>query len=422
LSQVEPAHPEVGVIALPGHDWSPFWQVRQQVLTRLASRYHVVWVNPGRGWRESWSVLQAAWHRASDRESLPASFAVYTPGVLLPRMYRPRWLASALASARIRRARRILERKGCRKFVLYLWRPEQAHALSRVDYDVSCYHIDDEYSFSTIEAPLDEAEVRIIGAVDQVFISSPKMFERKGPLNPNSVLCRNGVNFDAFSREVPEPSDLAAVPRPRIGYIGFLKKQLDWPMLHELAERRPEWNFVFVGGRSPHASIDGLIRLMEAMPNVFFLGVKNVVELPAYPQHFDVCLLPYRVDDYTKYIDPLKLYECLASGRPVVSSPIPAVEEVRHLLELAANCDEWSAAISKQLALAGRDGDGRRKRQEEARRHDWQASVEIVAARIAASLGIAAGGPGAAPSSVAGDAPHDFPHTRPTRSTGRIQG
>ncbi len=424
MSRIELTHPEVGVIALVGHEWTPYWQVPHQVLTRLASHFRVVWVNPAHGWRDSWSLAKEALRPDETRENLPAGFSVYKPGLLLPKVHRPAWLGAALASARIRQARRILLRQGCRKIVLYLWRPQYAYALSRTDYDASCYHIDDEFSFSPVEVPIDESEARLIRSVDHVFISSPTMFEKKGPLNPNSFLCRNGVNYEAFSREEPEPPDLAAVPRPRIGYIGFIKKQLDWQILAQLPERHPSWNFVFVGKRSPHAAIEEPLRRMAALPNVTFLGARNVANLPAYPQHFDVCLMPYRVDDYTKYIDPLKLYEYLASGRPVVSSPIPAIDGVCHLVEVATTCDEWSAAISKLLGPAGLDPEARRARREEARRHDWQASVEIVADRIAASLGIAADGPGAAngaPIPVAGDAPRDFPHARPTRLTGHVE-
>ncbi len=396
-----PIHPEVGVLALVGHEWTPYWQVPHQVLTGLSRYYRVVWMNPAHEWRRRWSLGIAPRRVQACDHDLPPGLEVYVPGPLLPRMHRPAWLGAALAKQRIRRARRMLLRKGCRKLVLYLWRPHYAYALSVTRHDVSCYHIDDEFSFSPVELPLDESEARLIRSVDCVFISSPKMLEKKGSLNPCTLLCRNGVNFSAFSQEAPEPPDLTPIPHPRIGYIGFIKKQLDWPLLEELAARHPEWSFVFVGKRSPHPVIDEPVGRLKGLPNVTFLGERSVSCLSAYPQHFDVCLMPYRLDDYTKYIDPLKLREYLACGRPVVGSPIPAVEEVSHLIEVASTPDEWSAAVSKLLGPAGRDPEARRARQEDARRHDWQVTVRSIAETIAARLDI---GLGESPAALGGAA------------------
>ena len=82
------------------------------------------------------------------------------------------------------------------------------------------------------------------------------------------------------------------------------------------------------------------------MPNVYFLGSKPTSDLSRYPQHFDVCLMPYRVNDYTKYIYPLKLHEYLATGRPVVSVPLPALRGYEHLVEIASGVAGWEQAIN----------------------------------------------------------------------------
>ena len=81
---------------------------------------------------------------------------------------------------------------------------------------------------------------------------------------------------------------------------------------------------------------------MSARPNVYFLGGKPTACLGGYPQHFDVCIMPYQVDDYTKYVYPLKLHEYLASGKPVVSSSIRSVEDFRHVVALAGSREQWS--------------------------------------------------------------------------------
>jgi glycosyltransferase involved in cell wall biosynthesis len=206
-------------------------------------------------------------------------------------------------------------------------------------------------------------------------------------VNPNTRFTPNGVDFHAFSRPVPEPEDLAAVPRPRIGYVGFLKKQLDWVLLDALADRHPEWSFVFVGPRHDHPEIRALLDRMEGRENVHFLGAKAVGELGRYPQHFDACILPYQLDDYTRYINPLKLYEYLAAGPPIVGAPIRSLQDFRDQVLLAGGVDEWSEALSEALSPEARGAAKVESRREVARRYDWDALVEGVARELAGRLG-----------------------------------
>ena len=102
---------------------------------------------------------------------------------------------------------------------------------------------------------------------------------------------------------------------------GLIKKQLDLQLLDALARRHPTWSFVFVGPRRHEDKVGTLIQRLADLPNVHFLGEKPVSELPSYTQHIDVCTLCYKVDDYTKFIYPLKLHESLASGQPGVGAP-----------------------------------------------------------------------------------------------------
>jgi glycosyltransferase involved in cell wall biosynthesis len=379
-----PLVPEVGIIAMVPYRWSHVWQPCNHILTRLARYFHVVWVNPGQDWSDSLfrrRKLAVPAHQAGK------GFSVYQPPLWLPTFYRPRWLADWSFRRRLAQARKLLSRSGCQKTILYLWRPEFAMALDCIPFDQSCYHIDDEYTFSVVDVPVPEREARLIARVDQVFIHSPALLEKKGKINPHTSFAPNGVDFRSYALPVPEPADIAGIARPRIGYSGHIKKQLDWPLLLDLTARHPDWSFVFVGAPNRHPEIAAHIEQLSRRPNVRFLGSKTVQELAAYPQHFDVCVMPYRRDDYTKYIYPLKLHEYLASGRPVVGTPIESLEPFRDVVRLAENTGQWSAAIAESLCSPANTDEQREARQTLARQHDWEILVRRIADTMASRLG-----------------------------------
>jgi glycosyltransferase involved in cell wall biosynthesis len=288
---------------------------------------------------------------------------------------------------RLRRAQQILHTRGCRKIILYLWRPHHELALDAMDYDVSCYHIADEYTFSPIEKPLGKLEARLISRVDQVFIHSPALLQKKGKLNPRTAFVPNGVDYHAYATPQREPTDLQHIPHPRIGYIGIIKKQLDLTLLSALVQRHPQWSFVFVGPRGNLSGQNELIQQLSSMPNVHLLGGKPVSALPAYTQHLDVCLLCYQVNDYTKFIYPLKLHEYLASGRPVVGSPIRSLREFAHIIRLARTTDEWSQALTDVLGPDACSAGQVEARQTVARQHDWNRLVGMIAQILCDRLG-----------------------------------
>lgn len=374
------AMPEVGVIGLVPDEWGWPWMARQQILTRLCRYFRVVWVDPPRGWREQWlpQEQQAPAARVEHPEEYPG-FTVYRPGKWLPQLYRPHALADFTAARRLKNAVGLLSEQGCKKIILYLWRPQFANALRFVKHDLSCYHIDDEYSFSEAEVPNGSEEMALIEQADEVIIHSEGLMEKKGGINPNTRLVPNGVDFDLFATPDQEPQDIQPIPHPRIGYVGMIKKQLDFDMLLKLARRHPEWSFVMVGARGYLGEETPTVDALSQLPNVWFLGKKSVRELPAYVQHLDVCTMCYKIDDYTKYIYPLKLHEYLASGRPVVATPIRSLQAFSGVIELADTEDEWSQAISKALANHEQSAQRIDERRRVAKQHDW----DLIAFRVA---------------------------------------
>jgi glycosyltransferase involved in cell wall biosynthesis len=365
--------------------WEQAWTTRHHVLTRLSRYFPVIWMDPPVEWRHAWS---AAGRRPRAR-GLPAhgDFIVHRPGRFLPHVYRPRLVHDFIERVRLGRARRLLRSRGAAPAILYLWRPEFAPAVHRVAHQVTCYHVDDEYSFSPTELPVAAREAELLRTVDQVIIHSPGLWEKYAPLASRPARIPNGVDFRAYATPAPEPEDLRNVPHPRVGYIGVIKRQLDFPLLLTLATRRPDWSFVLVGPVRHLAEDEEPFSHLRRLPNVHCIGERAVSALPGYAQHFDVGIMPYDLNDYTRYIYPLKLHEYLAAGLPVVGTPIRTLQDFPDVVSTARNAEEWVAAIAKCLLPAARDPALIAARRDAARGHDWDALVARIALLLAERLG-----------------------------------
>ncbi len=373
------ASPRIGILALVAEPWSMRWSTRHQILTRLSSHFPVVWVTPAHEWRDSQSRLG----RKSFTRPLDAypDFVVYEPEAVLPVLYRPKVAAALLERIRLRRARKMLQSMGCTHIILSIWHPRFSDGIDLVSHAISLFHIDDDYSFSDEERELDPSERRLLEGADQVFVHSHTLLERNRPHAQRIALSPNGVDCDLYSAPTAEPADLANIPHPRIGYTGYIKQQIDWDMMLTLAQRHPEWSFVFVGRRSPHPEISTILEKLDALSNVYFLGEKTTSDLARYPQHFDVCMMPYRINRYTKYINPLKLNEYRATGRPSVGAAIPSLVSAAGVA-IATSADEWSAAIATALDPARNTPEIIAERQSLAMAFDWNTIVATMVTTI----------------------------------------
>ncbi len=381
----QPLLNDVGILALVPDQWSPRWMVRHHIMARLGRYFHMVWVNPAHHWRDSFKAV-APTTQSSDADQYPG-FTEYTPERWLPDVYRPTWLAKVLLRQRLLNASQMLRDRGCTKIILYLWRPEFEPVLRMIPWDISCYHLEDEYSFSRVEQPTDPVEAKLLAEVDQVFILSPALYEKKGKLNPHTHYLPGAVDFAAYSQPLPEPNDLAPIPHPRIGYVGSLKWQIDWNLLLNLTAEHPEWSFVLVGPMSPHPEIDAALNVLKGRRNVHFLGGKPSTEMMVYPQHFDVCIMPYGDNDYTRYIYPLKLHEYLAGGKPLVGTPIASLAPLGAVVLLPKTAEAWSAAIQQALSPMENTAERRAARQIFAKQHDWWVLVRKISETLAQQLG-----------------------------------
>ncbi|TGD79628.1 glycosyltransferase [Hymenobacter wooponensis] len=193
-------------------------------------------------------------------------------------------------------------------------------------------------------------EPALMRKADAVVCNSLDFTKRAQFFNPNSFYIGNGFDVAQFniSHSASVPSDLKRIPGPRIGYVGALiTLRLDLNLLIEVARARPNWSFVLIGTEDEAFALSTLHKL----PNVFFLGYKHTREVPAYLLHFDVCINPQVLNDFTRSNFPLKILEYLALGKPVVATETNTMNEVfaEHTY-LATGAAEYLVQIDKALA------------------------------------------------------------------------
>jgi len=174
------------------------------------------------------------------------------------------------------------------------------------------------------------------------------------------------------------PRELEGIPRPIVGFFGLIEDWLDFDLLEYLATERPQYSFVMVG------RVARDIARFARQKNVFFLGKKSYEDIPSFLRAFDVCHIPFRLNDVILHSSPLKLKEYLAGGKPVVSVAIDEVKKLDGLVYVADDSAGYLAAIDRALA---EDSPARTiERVNAMESESWQSKVETISARVAAHV------------------------------------
>lgn len=210
---------------------------------------------------------------------------------------------------------------------------------------------------------------------DLVVTNSPYLTQRASQWNAQSHFVGQGCDLSSYNgnKNYKKPADLASIKGQIVGYIGSLNSlRLDIQLLQSLAQRKPEWQFVFVGPEDQTFQLSHL----HSTSNVHFLGPKNEKELPEYLAHFDVAINPQRNNEVTIGNYPRKIDEYLAMGLPTVATKTQTMAYFGKYVPLASDTDEWEEAIAYEL-----ENNSIRKKTERmafAHEHSWENNVSAI--------------------------------------------
>jgi len=282
----------------------------------------------------------------------------------------------------------LAKRRGMNNPVLWIAIPTAAEMIGSFSESVIVYQVSDKYDANTMDHATDPALIRklhehAIDAADIVFYSGRKLFSEASRGCNYSYLLEQGVDYQHWSKvstnQIEIAPEIERIAHPRLGYFGAIEPWLvDQELIKRAARERPDWQWIFIGNKSRGLEI-------EDLPNTHFLPPVPYAELPRYAAGFDVCVLPWETEQaFTSYGSAIKVREYLATGKPVVISPLPEYEPMSDVLRIARSRDQFLMLVED--ALRENDPTLSTKRQRSVVSGTWDARAEWVSNLIEEAL------------------------------------
>ena len=339
--------------------WNFVWQRPQQLLSRLAQNHRILFVE------------EPIYTPEGNPDSVPTVCeALPNLVVLTPQVPQdacgdtPLWLwpCQDRISLQVRDAMTALD---FQNRALWFYTPTPEFLVDVVKPDMLVYDVMDELAnFKYAPPQLKQREQRLLSRSAVVFTGGASLYDSKKHHNPNTHLFASGVDEAHYSRacdpETNEPEWMTNIPGPRAAYIGVIDERLDYDIIRAAAEARPDIQFLMCG---PIVKVDPA-HLPQA-PNLHYPGQQTYDDLPRILKGADVCLMPFALNEATKFISPTKTLEYMATHRPIVSTAIKDVERFySDIVYLAGDCDAFIAQIGAALTESAADRARKRAREE----------------------------------------------------------
>jgi glycosyltransferase involved in cell wall biosynthesis len=369
-------------------EWdTELWTNQHHLMSRLARENRVLFIEslglrqPQLAARDITRMLRRL-RRSLSLARVPGAPAVLSPLVLpFHRLQVVRAINRPLLAAQVRWA---AIRLGLKRPILWAYVPQAEELVQTLSPSLVIYHcVDDIAAQQGVDAAsFRAAEQRFVSRADLVLASAPALAARMREYSAHVLYAPNVADTALFATALqsgPMDAALGALPRPRIVFTGaIVATKLDFALLVGLARARPRWSFALVGpvgAGDPSTDISAL----SAQPNIHLLGPRAYAELPSVLRGADAGLIPYADNALTESIFPMKVYEYLAAGLPVLATPLPALAQ---LSEIATAADAAQAAQLLDRALAEDSPERRARRSRDAQEHSWERRLEEIAATI----------------------------------------
>jgi glycosyltransferase involved in cell wall biosynthesis len=367
----------MNIICLSTQNWDDsYWTNKQHLMSRLSQKHRVIYVDRGvLGLRYFFFKKSLANMAEFSLKFFCRLFEERTKNLTVltekfnfpfPFMFKA-WLV-----------KRYLKKHKLLDPILWVYQPEYEKYTGWFGEKLVVYDCVDEYAafpaYKNRKNKISETEKRLMRKADLVITSSEGLFRSKKPFNARTYLVNNVGDFAHFARaftdDLPRPEDIKKIRKPVIGFVGALDDyKVDLELLDRVAEDRPDYSIVLIGsaGKMSRAAT---ISSLKKRPNVHFLGEKPYGLLPNYLKSFDACIIPYNLNDYTENCFPIKFFEFMASGKPIITTGLPALAAYSKHIELVKTKNDFAAGIDR--ALRGDDEARRAQRMELARNNSWQ--------------------------------------------------
>lgn len=317
---------------------------------------------------------------------LPNITVTIPPKVLPNTLTAGRRVNEALMRSHVQK---MAKRLGLHAPLLWLNPHSAVHMAGQMGEQAVLYDITDDW-ISLTQAPwlvdlIRAQDAALCACADAVIVCSQKLYEMKQGMASRLALIANGVEAEHYASvldsRLPLPAEAAQWPRPVFGYTGTLHPdRVDVPLIAELARGLSSGSVALVGPDYLRPEDHAALR---ALPNVFLTGPKPYAQLPEYMRAFDVCITPHRVTPFTESLNPIKLWEYLAAGKPIVSTNVAGFRDYPQFVSIAADAAEFITLLESALTEDPAVG---KARQAEARSHSWDARLDAVEDVITACL------------------------------------
>ncbi len=371
-------------------NWAVDRTGKHHVMSILARENNILWVNyhgtrrPRPNRADARSAARTLFHALRGARPITPTMGQLTP-LVIPGTTNPtltsfnRWAVTA----QIRRALKRFHPTSTRPVQIWSFAPDVAYLAGRFDEECLVYYcVDDHAAFDGFDADaIRRAERRLLQRAHVVFATAQPLYDSKSAVHDNVHLVRHGVDVDHFRRAlepgIRRPGDVEHLQGPILGFFGLIHHWVDVKLIARVARLLPAMQVVLIG----QALVD--VRELSDIPNVHLLGRKPYRDLPAYCAAFDAALVPFKCNELTRNVNPIKLREYLAAGLPVVSTPLPEAE--RHQPDVETAPDAASFARACERAVRSSSPSDRIRRSRRVAHETWEAVVEHISPLVMAA-------------------------------------